>query len=205
MTSSLPIPPSPPPARKPRLNPSSFLLLGLIRAGVQSGYAIRRAIAQMRMDIFWATTHAQIYPQLARLEDGGYIARRDDPHGDRQRNAYSLTESGERAFLTWLGVSEQPPMELRDEGLLRLGFADALPPARALDLVVQLRKRAEEAEREFREEIIPVSESFLQLGIRFPSVVGHLGADYQRWAASRLAALEQELRSDPTFAARDQE
>ena len=33
------------------------------------------------MSAFWATTFAQIYPELAQLEDAGYLTHRDDPHG----------------------------------------------------------------------------------------------------------------------------
>ena len=178
------------------LRTSSYLILGLVRGGVTSGYAIRRFIEHQRMSVFWATTLAQIYPELAQLEDAGYLAHRDDPHGARQRRAYALTAKGERALLSWLRRSRVPAMELRDEGLLRLAFADHLPREDALALVERLRVRAEQAEREFREQILPVGEALRAAGLRFPVVVGQLGADYQAWAAERLRALEAELRAE---------
>jgi DNA-binding PadR family transcriptional regulator len=178
------------------LKTSSFLILGLVRGGVTSGYAIKRFIGEQRMSAFWATTLAQIYPELAQLEDAGYLTHREDPHGARPRRAYALTPKGERALLSWLRRSRVPAMELRDEGLLRLAFADHLPRQDALALVERLRVRSEETEREFREQIIPIGEALRAAGLRFPVVVGQLGADYQSWAAQRLRQLEAELRDE---------
>jgi DNA-binding PadR family transcriptional regulator len=178
------------------LKTSSYMILGLVRGGVGSGYAIRRFIEQHRMSAFWATTFAQIYPELAQLEDGGYLTHRDDPHGARRRRAYSLTPKGERALMSWLRRSRVPPMELRDEGLLRLAFADHLPRDEAIALVRRLRARSEEAEREFREQIVPMGEALRSLGMRFPVVIGQMGAEYHAWAVKRLDQLEAELRED---------
>src|SRR3712207_7895153 len=91
---------------------SSFLILALVRGGMTSGYAIRRFIEQQRMEVFWATTFAQIYPELAQLEEQGYLSHSDDPHGARQRRAYALTEKGEEALMAWLRDEAVPPMEL---------------------------------------------------------------------------------------------
>ncbi len=178
------------------LKPSNYLILGLVRGGVGTGYAIRQFIDRQRMPMFFATALAQIYPELAQLERDGYLTGRDDPHGARRRRAYTLTGKGERALLGWLRRTRVPPMELRDEGLLRLAFADHLPPADALALVRRLRARAEEAEREFREEIIPIGEAMRAAGLRFPVVVGRMGAEYHAWAARHLAELEAELEAD---------
>jgi DNA-binding PadR family transcriptional regulator len=178
------------------LKTSSYLILGLIRGGVTSGYAIKRFIEQQRMEVFWATTFAQIYPELADLEESGYLTHEDDPHGARQRRAYSLSAKGERALLSWLRRSRIPTMELRDEGLLRLAFADHLPREDAIVLVQRLRTRAEEAERDFREEILPIGEALRSVGLRFPVEVGRMGAAYYAWSVEHLRRLEEELRAE---------
>jgi DNA-binding PadR family transcriptional regulator len=163
---------------------------------VTSGYALKRFIDQQRMSVFWATTFAQIYPELAQLEAAGYLSHREDPQGGRQRRAYSLTAKGERALMSWLRRSRVPAMELRDEGLLRLAFADNLPPEEAIALVRRLQVRSEEALVEFREQIIPTGEALRSLGLRFPIVIGRMGAEYHAWAIGRLSQLEEELRSE---------
>ena len=178
------------------LKPSSYLILSLVRGGMSSGYAIKRFIDQTRMEVFWATTFAQVYPELAQLEEDGYLTHRDDPQGARQRRAYTLTPAGEEALLSWLREETIKPMELRDEGLLRLAFADNLPREDAIELVRHLRTRAEEAEREFRETILPIGEAFRTAGMRFPIEIGKLGAGYYAWSIERFTELEAELRAE---------
>ena len=172
------------------------MILAVVRAGVTSGYTIKRFIEENRMDVFWATTFAQIYPELAQLEEAGYLTGRDDPHGARQRRAYTLTSQGERALMSWLRRARIPEMELRDEGMLRLAFADHLPREDAIELVRRLRVRAEKAEREFREELIPRGEALRSLGLRFPIEVGRMGAEYYAWSVRHLARLEAELAEE---------
>jgi DNA-binding PadR family transcriptional regulator len=175
---------------------SSYLILALVRGGVTSGYAIKRFIEQQRMEVFWATTFAQIYPELAQLEDDGYLVHTDDPHGARQRRAYELTSKGERTLLAWLRRAKVPPMELRDEGLLRLAFADHLPREEAIELVRRLRERAQEAEREFQETILPLGEALLAAGLRFPVEIGRMGAGYYAWSVEHLERLEADLLAE---------
>ena len=177
------------------------MILALIRGGMTSGYAIKRFIEQQRMDVFWATTFAQIYPELAQLEDDGYLSHRDDPHGARQRRAYELTPSGEDALMSWLRESQIAPMELRDEGILRLAFADHLPREDAIELVRRLRERAEAGQREFQETLLPMGEALLAAGLRFPIEVGRMGAGYYTWSIEHLTQLEQNLRAEQDDAA----
>lgn len=177
----------------PSLKPSSFLILGLVRGGFTSGYAIRSAIEGMRTGAFWATGFAQIYPELARLERDGYIVRRDDPRGARRRSAYSLSPAGEEAFVGWMTSAAVPPMELRDEGLLRLGFGDHLADEEALAMVGRLRERAKREERAFRESLMPMAAAVGEQGWRFPLIVARMGAEYHGWAAGFFASVEDEL------------
>jgi DNA-binding PadR family transcriptional regulator len=178
------------------LKPSSYVILGLVRGGVTSGYAIKQFVDEQRMDLFWATTFAQVYPELAQLEEAGYLTHRENPQGRRQRRVYALTAKGERALLSWLRRSRIPPRELRDEGLLRLAFADHLPREDAIALVRRLRGRSEESVRDFREEIIPKGEALLSAGVRFPVEICRLAAKYHAAVVEHLAQLEADLREE---------
>ena len=177
-----------------KLGPPAFLVLGMLRLGQSSGYAIKKA-ADVSTRFFWPTSLAQVYPQLARLEREGLVTRREDPHGARSRSAYELTEDGEAALLAWLRayVPEEMPPQFRDEGVLRLFFADALPAADALVLVRLLRERAAGAEAHMRREILPLAEALEATGTRFPAIVARLGADSYAFVGEWLARLETEL------------
>jgi DNA-binding PadR family transcriptional regulator len=177
-----------------RLKPSAYLILGMLRGGVATGYAIKRAVDQSTR-FFWAASFAQVYPELARLEEQGYITGRDEPQGARPRKTYRITKKGERALSEWLRSSRVPAFEFRDEGLLRLFFADALLPEEALALVKRLREQAEETDRSFRENILPLAESAPEQGFRFPLDAARLGADYYAWRAGWFTKLEAELEA----------
>lgn len=176
-----------------RLKPSSYLILGMLRSGVDTGYAIKRAVDQSTR-FFWAASFAQVYPELSNLQRHGYIVGQQQPRGDRPRTIYRLTRKGAKALKDWLSSERAPSFEFRDEGLLRLFFADGLTEREAAELASRLRRHAEELNSRFREEILPIAESSSQEeGLRFPFVAARLGADYYQWRMRWLARLEAEL------------
>jgi PadR family transcriptional regulator, regulatory protein AphA len=107
------------------LGKTSYLVLGMLHLGRRTGYEIK-SLVDVSTRFFWAASYGQIYPELRRLEQLGLVkGERDDSDG-RRRRAYELTPAGEAALRDWL-TSEQPlHLELRDEGMLRLFFADGL-------------------------------------------------------------------------------
>jgi DNA-binding PadR family transcriptional regulator len=175
-----------------KLGPSAYLLLGMLRTGASSGYAIKK-LADVSTRFFWPTSLAAVYPELARLERAGFVRRRDDPHGGRARSAYALTASGRAALLGWLRSSHEGPPQFRDEGVLRLFFADALPDEDQLSLVRRMRARAADAAAHMRREIVPLAEPLESHGMLYPAIVAQLGADTYAFAERWLARLESEL------------
>jgi PadR family transcriptional regulator AphA len=181
-----------------RLKPGSYLILGMLNRGRQTGYAIKRAV-DLSTRFFWAASLAQVYPELAALEQDGYVVSTDDPHGQRPRKSYQLTDKGKAALGEWLRSERVPDFEFRDEGLLRLFFADAIPLDDALELISRLRLRAEQIERIFQAEILPLAES---ASGRFPLIAAREGADYYAWRAAWFRQVEAEI-SDELEARRD--
>ena len=160
--------------------------------GMETGYAIKRRV-DVSTRFFWAASLAQIYPELAALEKGGFVVSANEPHGRRPRKLYRLTEKGGAALRNWLLSERIPDIEFRDEGLLRLFFADTLKPEEALDLVKRLRVRAEELERDFRADILPLAQAG---SARFPLIVAREGADYYTWRAAWFRRIEAELADE---------
>ena len=174
---------------------SSYFILGMLRLGATSGYAIKKA-TDISMRYFWPTSLAQVYPELGRLEEQNLVVRHDDSHGNRARAAYEVTDAGRDALLTWLTADEEEPLRLRDEGLLRLYFADALPIAEQLRLVRRLRKRSADTEAQLREEIVPLGDALAEAGTRFPGTVAHFGADVFEFVEDWFAKLEARLLAE---------
>jgi DNA-binding PadR family transcriptional regulator len=178
-----------------KLRPPSFLMLGMLRLGASSGYAVKKA-TDVSTRFFWPTSLAQVYPELARLERAGLVTRRDDPRGARARSAYQITESGQQALVSWLNTERLAPTQFRDEGILRLFFADALPGQDRLTLVRRLRERAQTGAAQMQSEIVPVADALRESGTHFPAVVAHLGFDTYTYVAQWLARLEEQLRAE---------
>lgn len=175
-----------------KLRPASHLILGMVRLGARSGYAIKQA-ADVSTRFFWPMSLAQVYPELARLEGAGLLSRDDDSRGDRERFAYELTAAGEEALRSWLTSSREEETYFRDEGILRLFFADNLPPEDQLALVRRLRERAKSGLDHTRAEIIPLAAALKGNGVHFPERVARLRAESYEHAERWLGALEAEL------------
>jgi DNA-binding PadR family transcriptional regulator len=174
-----------------KLTPPSFLMLGMVRLGARSGYAIKQA-ADASTRFFWPTSLAQVYPELKRLVDAGLLTRRDDPQGSRERNAYELTDEGQQALLRWLRGTREGPTQFRDEGILRLFLADALPEEDQLALIQRLRRRAHDSGAHMREQILPLAQTLEQNDIRYPALVARLGADTYAYIEQWLTQLEDQ-------------
>ncbi len=178
-----------------KLRPHSYLVLGMLRLGAKSGYAIKKA-TDISTRVFFPTSLAQVYPELARLVSGGLVTRRDDPHGRRSRSAHELTDDGEEALLAWLRSERFAPTQLRDEGLLRLFLADALPREDQIALVRRNRDRARAAERWMRTEVLPAAQALERTGTRHPHTVARLGTDTYGFLADWLDRFASELQRD---------
>ena len=117
------------------------VVLGLLALGARSGYDIKSTVDRSTR-FFWAASYGQIYPELRRLEAEGLIRGEHSPTGGRSRRVYELTDAGRQALQEWL-IGPTTTIEYRDESLLRLFFADALPLEQSLGLL-EARKRGHE-------------------------------------------------------------
>ena len=123
------------------VNATSAALLGLLRDGAASGYALARH-AEVVLGDYWTVTRSQVYRELAALAARGFVTI--GAAGPRSRREHELTDAGREAFQAWL-EDDSGTEVVRIPLLLRLAFADALPPARLHTLVTA--QRAAHADR----------------------------------------------------------
>jgi len=124
------------------LSGTAYVILGIVGFGAQTGYDIKRIVDES-IRFFWAASYGQIYPELRRLEQAGLIEGESSPVGARKRTEYRLTEDGRAELVRWLELPATV-LELRDESLLKLFFADSLPRVEALELIRRRRLGHEE-------------------------------------------------------------
>jgi DNA-binding PadR family transcriptional regulator len=170
-----------------RLTPTARVILGLLRLGEETGYDIKQ-VTDRSTRFFWGASYGQIYPELRRLEEAGLVRSRDEPRGGVRRRVYELTDEGVRAFDEWVGADGPDRFELRDEGLLRLFFGDALDRDGLLALVRRRKVWYERSAAEFGE----IEAHFGGLGDVHGTVLDY-GIELMEWNAAWFAALEARL------------
>jgi PadR family transcriptional regulator AphA len=163
----------------------TWAVLGLLALQPMSGYDIKAGVDRS-IRYFWAASYGQIYPELKRLEGAGWIAGEDAPNGGRTRRVYALQPAGEQALRDWLHGSETR-VEMRDESLLRLFFADTLPSEDALGL---LRARG----RGYAEMLAYMRTIPEGAEHPFVDLVRRWAVDYCEWGVEWCARQERRLR-----------
>jgi DNA-binding PadR family transcriptional regulator len=112
----------------------------------------------------------------------------DAPTGGRKRTVYTITGDGEEELKTWL---RQPPeaFEMRDEGLLKLFFAEALPPTEAVEIVRTMRRSREAVNTRLR-ELEPEKD---EDKARYPLVVLRCGIEFTDWFVDWCRRVEEQI------------
>jgi DNA-binding PadR family transcriptional regulator len=157
------------------VNATGAALLGLLRDGPLSGYALAQAAAQTLGD-FWTVTRSQVYRELAAMAADGLVQA--EQTGPRDRRPYRLTDEGRAAFSAWLH-DEPGPDVVRIPLLLRLAFVDALDPEHLAGLSATQREAHARQLAGYREAEAaalaagapPGSLVTLRFGIRYETAV----------------------------------
>lgn len=169
------------------------VVLGLLSLAPRSGYEIKTVVDRSTR-FFWAASYGQIYPELKRLESEGLITGEDSPSGGRSRRIYELTPAGKQALDEWL-LGSTTTIELRDESLLRLFFADALPKEQALQLL-EGRKRGHQ---EYLDALLAIQALSGGPDPTYVDLVLRWGIDFNewgvRWCEEQLKALRASTKA----------
>ena len=180
-----------------RLSGTALVVIGLLALRPRSGYEIKQTIDKTTR-FFWNASYGQIYPELRRLAAAGLVEGEAAPRGGRARTVYALTGEGRRRLEEWLGEPDFR-VDIRDEGLLKLFFADLLPGEAALGLL-RVRRAAHERILEQLRQI----ESGPQFvgGRAYPDVVLSYGIGFHSWAVGWCDEMERRLAREAAKAAK---
>lgn len=169
------------------LSATAYVILGMVRGEPRSGYEIK-AMVDETTRFFWVASYGQIYPELKRLSEAGLIAGVDSPTGGRKRTVYEITADGEEELKAWL---RQPPQtyEMREEGLLKLFFADALPREEAVEIVRSMRAHRLAANAQLR----AMEPMAAEKDDPFPLLVLRGGLEFTEWFADWCERMEAQI------------
>jgi DNA-binding PadR family transcriptional regulator len=172
------------------LSPTAYVILGMVSREPRSGYEIK-ALVDNTTRFFWAASYGQIYPELKKLSEARLIKGSDVPRGERKRTVYAITADGVGELEDWL---RRPPqtIEMREEGLLKLFFAGALPPAQAAETLASMRDYRRNVAARLR-AMEPEAEQKLEKDDPFPLMVLQGGIEFNEWFADWCERMEARL------------
>jgi DNA-binding PadR family transcriptional regulator len=96
---------------------------------------------------FWQATHQQIYRELKRLEELGWITALEPEAGRGRKRAYAVLPGGQEELRRWTGEVREPK-PLRDELMVRLRAEAVIGPTDLLrDIESRLAQHLEKLAR----------------------------------------------------------
>ena len=175
------------------LNPTSYVVLGMLRHEPRSGYEIKRAVDSSTR-FFWAASYGQIYPELRRMAKAGLVEGEAQATGGRKRTVYRLTAAGREELRRWL-AEPADTLELRDESLLKLFFAVSAAPGRAAGILDEKRRIHEQKIARLR-EVEPKAAAAAASGDPFPDMVLRYGLESSEWTIDWCTRVRAELEAE---------
>jgi PadR family transcriptional regulator AphA len=92
-----------------------YALLGWLARELLSGYDLKLRM-EWRVGNFWIARHSQIYPELVRLEEDGYLTHRVVEQKDRpNKKVYQVSDTGFEILREWVTEPPSPLRTGRDE------------------------------------------------------------------------------------------
>jgi len=112
------------------------ICLAILAHGEASGYDLKKNWQDGPFGAMGGASFGSIYPALAKLEQDGLIASREEiQHGKPPRRVYSLTEAGSKIFLEEMSTTPEPDVFRSHFGIIAMcaPFLEREVIARALD------------------------------------------------------------------------
>jgi DNA-binding PadR family transcriptional regulator len=128
---------------------TSYAILGLLTRQPMSRYDLAQFV-QRTIAHFWTIAKSQVYRELDRLEELGYVRGTEVRQKSLpDKRVYRLTAAGERAFDAWLQVPDAERTHFRSAYLVKVFFANRMPS----QTYVQLLRRYRDGNQLWRREI----------------------------------------------------
>nr|WSX53185.1 PadR family transcriptional regulator [Streptomyces sp. NBC_00974] len=130
--------------KKQELPPTAWAVLGLLSfPGERTGYELKKWADSSLRFFYWSPAISQIYAELRRLEELGYVAsERSGPEEARAKRRYGITPAGREALAGWAGdTAEAGPPVLKHGLLLRIWLGHLAEPERLHAMVTAHMER----------------------------------------------------------------
>jgi PadR family transcriptional regulator, regulatory protein AphA len=167
-------------------------LLGLLADGPASGYDLLK-VFDRSLAFVWPATQSQLYGELNRLADDGFITGAKE--GPRGRKDYTITETGRTELERWI-TEVEPDRVRRNDAMLRVFFLGTVGRAQAkayLEREAAVHESLEQLLQTITRDTDWETSDFnryghlvIESGMRY----AHAQAEWARWAAGRVDELD---------------
>lgn len=128
-----------------------YAILGFLSYRPMTGYDLGNIFKQS-VAHFWHAELSQIYRELGKLEEKGFVKSEIQPQESRpDRKIYSLATAGQKAFSEWLQQPAQTAMGQKEPFLLWLFFAAVVDPKEVAYQMMRFKKDHEAELAEYLE------------------------------------------------------
>lgn len=181
----------------PKLPATAWAVLGLLSFRTEgTGYDLKQWADTSLRFFYWSPATSQIYGELRRLEQLGYVTERTASQDElRNKRVYRITSAGTEALRTWVRDAPVEPPVLKHGVLLRVWLGHLSDPAGLRDTVRQHRAYAQSMIDDLR-----VSQAVASSAPewRYPEIVTRWGVSYyeaERDLADELLVALDELEA----------
>ncbi|MCF6137675.1 PadR family transcriptional regulator [Pseudalkalibacillus berkeleyi] len=99
-----------------------YALLGLLTKKPSTGYELNQKFKETMIH-YWNAHHTQIYRELIKLEEEGWVSSIVYPQVDSpDKKVYEIKDDGREELLKWLLNYKVEPPKLKDQQLLRVSM-----------------------------------------------------------------------------------
>lgn len=131
----------------PRLPTTSYALLSLLKMSPMSGYDLTKFV-EVSIDHFWPISKSQVYSELGRLEELGYVRATDVAQESLpDKRVFEPTDEGLAAVRDWVSSPGWERIRYRNPFLVKLFFGHEMTPEQVRAFLGAAREEAE-AQRE---------------------------------------------------------
>ncbi len=116
---------------------SHALMVSLLEKS-SSGYDLAQRFGKS-IGFFWQASHQQIYRELAKMENKGWVKSEVEEGSRTRKRIYHVLEAGHQELKQW-AIQSAEPIQLREDFVVRLRADSAIGP---LGLEAELHRRAQ--------------------------------------------------------------
>lgn len=116
-----------------------YAILGLLMRKPMTGYELAKEF-NFELSEFWYANHSQIYPELKKLYNEGFVTFDVEINGDiLESKRYNITDEGHDDFISWLQIDDKIEKTPKNIFRLRMYFSNELNLDKRIQLLENQR------------------------------------------------------------------